>query len=238
MSGHSKWANIKFRKERQDAKRSKNFSKLARDIAIAVKLGGPDEDTNPRLRIVLQTARTFNLPRENVERAIKKGIGEAGGQIENFILEGYGPSGIAVLIEVLTDNRKRAISEIRSIFNKYNAKIAESGGVKWLFEQKGRILLSENQDKSNEEIEMAIINSGALDYSQDEGVNIIYTKPQDLDKVREILEKQNIKIENLALIYEAKDLVILDENQKEKVVSFLDELESIDDVSEVFVNLG
>ena len=237
MSGHSKWSNIKFRKERQDSKKSKIFSIIGRDVTIAAKLGGGDPDMNPRLRIALLAARSANMPKDNIERAIKKGTGELGGKLEEFTLEGYGPVGVAILIEVLTDNHNRAVSEIRSTFNKFNAKLAETGGVAWMFRQIGRIILTANQEKSADELELAIIDSGADDYSQVDNVFIIYTKPADLDKVHKKLEENNINIESVELFFEPNSPTEISEEDQQKVVNFTDELESLEDVSKVFVNL-
>jgi len=238
MSGHSKWSNIKFRKERQDAKKSKIFSQIARDVTIAARLGGADADTNPRLRIALQSARSANMPKDNIERAIKKGTGELGGKMEEFTLEGYGPQGVAMLIEILTDNRNRAISEIRSLFNKANAKMAESGGVKWMFSQIGKIVLALDQEKNKDELELAIIESSALDYKIHNDNIVIYTNPGDLDKIRQNLEDQNIAIGSLELIYKPQNPQAVDNETEEKIANFTEELENLEDVSNVYLNLS
>jgi len=235
MSGHSKWANIRFRKERQDFKKSRYFSKLSKDISIAVKLGGPDPETNPRLRIALETAKSFNLPKENIEKAIKRGTGELEGSLEEFEIEGYGPGGIAVLIEVLTSNRNRALNEIRSIFNKFNSKIAEAGGVKWMFERKGKIVLSKDQKKTKEELEASIINSPAEDYKEN-GQIIVFTDPQKLDEVRMILENDEIQIESMGLCYIPKTFAP-NSVDKEKVKEFINSLEQLEEVSSVYTNV-
>ncbi|MDD3774109.1 MAG: YebC/PmpR family DNA-binding transcriptional regulator, partial [Patescibacteria group bacterium] len=221
MSGHSKWSNIKFRKERQDAKKSKIFSSLGRDLTIAARLGGSDPDMNPRLRIALQAAKAANMPKDNIERAIKKGTGELGGKLEELTLEGYGPTGVAVLTEVLTDNRNRAVSEIRSTFNKHGLKMAEAGGVKWMFEQKGKIILATNQEKSTDDLELTIIDSGADDYQKINNQFIIYTKPNELDKVRIKLEENHINLESLELIFEPTNPQPISEEDKEKLTNFI-----------------
>ncbi len=238
MAGHSKWANIRFRKELKDKRKGKLFSKLARDIAIAVKLGGPDPDSNPRLRIALQAAKAANLPKENIERAIKRGTGESAGQLEEFFLEGYGPAGIALLIKCVSDNKNRTLSEVRHLLSQYGGKLAEAGGVKWMFKPKGRIVLAAQQTKSEEEIEMAIIESGAEDYEKTEDLIVVYTQPEKLEEVRLNLEKSGIKIETLSLGYEPENLVEVPEDEREKIMKFLGALEELDDVSEVYANLA
>lgn len=237
MSGHSKWSNIKFRKERQDAKKSKIFSTLGRDLTIAARLGGADPEMNPRLRIALQAAKAANMPRENIERAIKKGAGELGGKLEEFTLEGYGPAGVAIIIEVLTDNRNRAVSEIRSIFNKHDLKMAEAGGVKWMFKQIGKIVLAKDQEKSIDELEMVVIDAGAEDYKKSDNTIIVYTKPDELDQVRANLENAQIQIESLELIFEPENPIKISEEDQEKLTNFIDELESLEDVSKIYINL-
>jgi YebC/PmpR family DNA-binding regulatory protein len=237
MSGHSKWSNIKFRKERQDSKKSKIFSQIGRDITIAARLGGGDPEMNPRLRIALLAAKAANMPKDNIDRAIKKGTGELGTKLEEFTLEGYGPADVAMLIEVLTDSRKRAVSEIRSIFNKHNSKLAEAGGVAWMFKQLGKIVLASEQEKSADELELAIIDADALDYHQVKNNFIVYTKPSDLDKVHKKLEENNINIESVELIFEPNNPTEISDKDQEKVANFIDELESLEDVSKVHVNL-
>lgn len=237
MSGHSKWSNIKFRKERQDAKKSKVFSIISRDVTIAARLGGGDPEMNPRLRITLLAAKSANMPKDNIERAIKKGTGELGGKLEEFTLEGYGPSGVAILIEILTDNRNRAVSEIRSTFSKHNLKMSEAGGVAWMFKQIGKIVLAKDQHKPNDEIEMAIIDSGADNYSQIDNQFFITTRPNELDKVHKKLEENNIEIENLELTYEPENPTEISEVDQEKLANFIDELESLEDVSKTYVNI-
>ena len=238
MAGHSKWANIRFRKELKDKRKGKLFSKLAQDITIAVRLGGPNPETNPRLRMALEAAKSANLPKENIERAIKRGTGESAGKLEEFFIEGYGPEGVAVLIRAVSDNKNRTLGEIRQVFNKFGGKLAEAGGVKWMFEQKGRIVLSESQSKSKEEVELAIIDSGAEDYEEEGGLIIVYTSPQKLEEVKENLRKAGLKIERVSLGFEPKNVVEVEESKKEGVLKFLEALEELDDVSEVYANLG
>jgi YebC/PmpR family DNA-binding regulatory protein len=238
MSGHSKWSNIKFRKERQDAKKSKVFSIIGRDVTIAARLGGGDPDMNPRLRIALLAAKAANMPKDNIDRAIKKGTGELGGKLEELTLEGYGPAGVAILIEILTDNRKRAVSEIRSTFNKRDLKISEAGGVAWMFKQIGKIILAKVQHKPNDEVEMVVIDSDADDYSQIDNQFFITTQPNELDQVHKKLEENNIEIESLELTYEPENPTEISESDQEKLSNFIDELESLEDVSKTYVNLA
>ncbi|MCD6194886.1 YebC/PmpR family DNA-binding transcriptional regulator [bacterium] len=238
MAGHSKWANIRFRKEIKDKRKGKLFSKLARDISIAVKLGGPDPDSNSRLRIALQAAKAANLPKGNIERAIKRGSGEGAGELEEFLLEGYGPGGAALLIKCVSDNKNRALSEVRHLLSQYGGKLAEAGSVKWMFKPKGRIVLSRDQDKKEEEVEMAIIESGAEDYEQGEGIIVVYTHPEKLEQTRLNLEKAGIEIETLALGYEPENSVEVSDKVKEKIIQLLEKLENLEEVSEVYANLG
>ena len=237
MSGHSKWANIRFRKEIKDKRKGKLFSKLARDITIAVKLGGPDPDSNPRLRIALQAAKAANLPKENIERAIKRGTGEGKEKLEEFLVEGYGPLGVAVLVKCVSDNRNRTLSEVRHLFNEHGGKLAEAGGVKWMFKPKGRIVVAKDS-KDAEEIELAVIESGADDYQKEEDIIVVYTEPTKLEQVKENLEKAGLKIEALSLGYEADNLISVPEDKKEKILKFLEALEELEDVSEVYANLA
>jgi len=238
MAGHSKWANIRFRKEIKDKRKGKLFSKLARDISIAVKLGGPDPDSNSRLRIALQAAKAANLPKDNIERAIKRGSGEGAGELEEFLLEGYGPGGVALLIKCVSDNKNRALSEVRHLLSQYGGKLAEAGSVKWMFKPKGRIVLSQDQDKKEDEIEMAIIESGAEDYEQGEGIIVVYTHPEKLEQTRLNLEKAGIKIDTLALGYEPENSVEVSDKVKEKIIQLLEKLENLEEVSEVYASLG
>lgn len=238
MSGHSKWANIKHRKAAQDAKKANVFTKIAKDISIAAKNGG-DPTTNFSLRLAIDKARSFNMPKENIERAIKKGTGELKGEavIEEIIYEAYGPGQIAMLIKVATDKKTRTLGEVRNILNKNGGKMVEGGAVRWQFEQVGNLELIESQ-WSGEKMEELIIDSGAKDYREDQGQYLVYTEAQDLQKVKENLEKSGLEIAEAGLIYIAKNTSSIDAHTKidyEKLLGFLDDN---DDVVEVYDNIG
>lgn len=234
MSGHSKWANIKHRKAAQDAKKANIFTKLAKDISIAAKSGG-DPDMNFQLRLAIDKARSLNMPNDKIDRAIKRGTGQDKdqSQLEELILEAYGPGQIAMLITVATDNKNRAISEVKNILNKNGAKSVSAGSISWQFQESGS-LSADRGELTDEEMEIAIIDSGARDYSETSGNYVIYTNPRELKNVKEFLEKSGIIIREASLVYLAKNSKKIDENTKidyEKLLSALDEN---DDVAEVF----
>lgn len=237
MSGHSKWSTIKHKKAINDAKRANIFTKLAKDVTIAARDGG-DPEMNFKLRMAIDKARSMNMPKDNIERAIKSGTGELkeGAQIEEALYEAYGPGQIAMLVKVATDNKNRTLSEVRNILNKNGGKPVEGGGVSWQFEQKG-IIEVESGSKDEEETEMLIIESGADDYKLDDGVFIVYTKVSDLQKVKEVLEKGGLKIQEASLAFIAKDTVSVDDSTKEKFESLLEALDEQDDVVGVFDNI-
>ena len=190
MSGHSKWAQIKRQKGVADARRGQLFTKLAREIMIAVRQGGANSESNFQLRLAIQKARDNNMPLENIERAIKRGSGEAeAAALIEVKLEGYGPSGIAVLVEALTDNRNRAIQDVRRLFTRHGSNLGESGCVSWLFESRGVITVESNASDA-EEIELRAIDAGAEDFKAEKGYVEIYTRPQDLEKVRKAIEEK------------------------------------------------
>ena len=196
MSGHSHFSSIKHKKGIADAKRGKVFSKMARVIIFAAKEGGGDPGSNYKLKMAIDQARQTNMPKENIERAIKKGTGELKGEkLEQFVFEAYGPGKTAIIIEGITDNKNRSLSEIKQILNRYNGKLASGGSVKWLFERKGTITVNNEQETINkEELELTAIEAGAEDIYWHEDLHFIYTKPEELEKVKRILEEKNIKI--------------------------------------------
>jgi len=236
MSGHSKWANIKRQKGAADAKRGQVFTKLAREIIVAVRQGGANLDSNFRLRLAVQKARDNNMPSDNIERAIKKGSGEAGaGTLAEVTFEGYGPSAIAVMVETLTDNRNRTVQDVRRLFNRHGGNLGESGCVSWLFESRGVITVESNNSDA-EGIALRAIDAGAEDVKTENGYVEIYTQPQDLEKVRKVIEeKQHVVSAELSLM--PKTTVVLDENKAVQALNFLDELEALDDVQHVFSNM-
>jgi YebC/PmpR family DNA-binding regulatory protein len=241
MSGHSKWATTKRKKWAVDAKRSSLFTKLANGITIAARNGG-DPALNFALRLAVDRAKSASMPKENIERAIKRGTGELGGAvIEEITYEGYGPGGVAVLIKCLTDNRMRTVSNIRSIFNKYGGSLAEAGSVAYLFEKKGQIVISSSANqqvsKSAENIEELIIESSAEDYDLESEQCLVYTKYEDLQKVADFFREKGLKIDSSEIIYLPKTTIQVDDSKQSSLDNLLDTLDDDDDVVEVYTNL-
>jgi YebC/PmpR family DNA-binding regulatory protein len=236
MSGHSKWANIKRQKGAADAKRGQLFTKLAREIIVAVRQGGANLDGNFQLRLAVQKARDNNMPSENIDRAIKRGSGETGaGALTEVTFEGYGPNGIAVLVQALTDNRNRTVQDVRRLFTRHGGNLGESGCVSWLFESRGVITVESNNSNA-EGIVLRAIDAGAEDVKTENGYVEIYTQPQDLEKVRKVIEeKEHVISAELSLT--PKNTVVLDENKAIQALNFLDELEALDDVQRVYSNI-
>jgi YebC/PmpR family DNA-binding regulatory protein len=237
MSGHSKWSQIKRQKGVTDARRGQLFTKLARDIIMAVREGGANPDSNFQLRLAVQKARDNNMPSDNIERALKRGSGEGEtSDLVEIILEGYGPSGIAVLVQAMSDKRNRTVQEIRHAFTRYGGSLGEAGCVSWLFENRG--VISVEGDGSNaEEIELKAIDAGAEDTKVDNGLIEIYTMPEDLEKVRQALEA-DVNIVSTETSMRPKTTVYLDDERKAgQVLNFLDALEEMDDVQRVFSNV-
>lgn len=239
MSGHSKWAGIKHKKAIVDAKKGKAFTQVANMIAVAARKGGGDPKMNPALALAIQKAKSVNMPATNVERAIKRGTGEGGGAaIEDILYEGYGPGGIAVLVETATDNKNRTVSEVRSSFTKYGGSLGNTGSVAYLFDQKGQIEIElKNQKLSQEEIEMAILDTAAEDFTEEESTVFVYSKANDLSAVKESLENTGIKIENASLEYiPQNEVVIKDKDKAKSILRLMDVLEELDDVVAVHSN--
>ncbi len=236
MSGHSKWAQIKRQKGVADARRGQLFTKLAREIIVAVRQGGPNLESNLQLRLAVQKARDNNMPSDNIERAIKRGSGESeASALTEVKLEGYGPSGVAVLIEALTDNRNRTIQDVRRLFTRYGGNLGESGCVSWLFETKG-VITVESDATDAEEIALQAIDAGAEDVKTGRDYVEIYTQPQDLEEVRKAIEeKEHVVSAELSLI--PKTTMLLDDTKAVQTLNFLDQLEELDDVQRVFSNI-
>ena len=236
MSGHSKWSQIKRQKGVTDARRGQLFTKLTREIIVAVKQGGANQEANLQLRLAIQRARDGNMPLENIERAINRasGGGEAS-ELASVTLEGYGPNGVAVLVEALSDNRKRAIQEVRRLFTQHNSNLGESGCVSWLFENKG-VIMVESDGSEAEEIALQAIDAGAEDVKTEKGYLEIHTQPQDMEKVKEaISEGQHVISAEIYLV--PKTTVLLGEKEATQTLAFLDQLEELDDVQRVFSNI-
>jgi YebC/PmpR family DNA-binding regulatory protein len=236
MSGHSKWSKIKHQKGVDDVKRGNLFTKLTREIIIASREGGSSPDGNFRLRLAIQKARDSNMPLDNIDRAIKKGSGElGGGSLIEMVLEGYGPSGIAVMVNALSDNRNRTVQEVRSTFTRHGGSLGESGCVSWIFESRGVInIKAENVDA--DELALTAIDLGAEDVQVESGIVEVYTKPDALEKVRAALEAKKIAIESSELQMVPKTLVKLDEKAAVQALKLLDRLEEIDDIQNVYSN--
>jgi len=236
MSGHSKWSKIKHQKGVDDVKRGNLFTKLTREIIIASREGGSNPGGNFRLRLAIQKARDSNMPLDNIDRAIKKGSGElGGGSLIEMVLEGYGPSGIAVMVNALSDNRNRTVQEVRSTFTRHGGSLGESGCVSWLFNSRGVInIKAENIDA--DELALTAIDAGAEDVQVESGIVEVYTKPEALEKVRAALEQKNVKIESSELQMVPKTLVKLDEKAAMQALKLLDRLEEIDDIQNVYSN--
>lgn len=230
MSGHSHSKKIKHAKELTDAKRGQIFSKLARAISITAK-ENDNPETNPKLRQVLEEAKKFALPKENIERAMKKGTGElAGEKLEEVIFEAYGPGGIAIIIEGITGNKNRALGEIKQILNQYNGKLAGEGSVRWLFERKGALIVDGKQ-KPKDELELEAIEAGAEDIYWHDDILDIYTKPEELEKVKNNLEKKEVKIDSSSLDWVAKETIEVKEKETcQKLFEALDESDSVQDI--------
>jgi len=236
MAGHSKWANIKHRKARQDAKRGAVFTKIIRELTVAAKDGGPVIEDNPRLRLAHDKALSANMTKDTINRAIQRGAGGQEGQnLEEVIYEGYAPGGIAVYIKTLTDNRNRTVSEIRHAFTKYGGNLGTSGSVAYLFEAKGKLLIK--SDAANEKLYEIAIENGANDINDIDGVKTeIVCDPKDIAGLKEVVEKTGFEIEASEVVMETENNISLDEEQSEKNMKLTDALEDLDDVQEVFTN--
>ncbi len=237
MSGHSKWSSIKHQKGVADARRGKLFTKLTREIIIAVREGGGNPETNYHLRLAIQKARDNNMPSDNIERAIKRGEGmQEGASLAGLVLEGYGPGGAAILVEALTDNRNRTVQDIRSLFSRSGGSLGESGSVTWLFDTKGLIIV-ETSNLDADELALQAIDAGAEDVVTEKGYIEIYTKPEEMEAVREALEQNNIVICSAEVSKVPKTTVKLDEPTALQVLKLLDKLEEIDETQNVSSNV-
>lgn len=236
MSGHSKWHNIKIRKQAQDQKKGKVFGKLSREIIVAAKEGGGDPDTNNRLRVAIEKARAAGMPQDNVKRAIQRGTGDVEGiTYEQAVYEGYGPGGVAIMVYVLTDNRNRVVGELRSIFSRQGGNLGEANCVAWLFDQKGVIIVPADAASEDTLLEAAL-EAGAEDMQVDDTSFEIRTAPGDLDAVKQALESSGIPYESAELTMLPQTRVSLEEKQAQQVLRLMDALEDQDDVQQVYAN--
>ncbi len=235
MSGHNKWSTIKHKKGAADAKRGKVFTKLIKEITVAAKLGGGDPDGNPRLRTAIDKAKAENMPKDNVERAIKKGVGGLEGvNYEETTYEGYGPGGTAVLVEVMTDNRNRTVSDVRSTFSKCNGNMGEAGCVSWLFDKKGLLVYSKATDF--DKLFEASIEAGADDVVDEEEQYEVLTDPSAFHQVKTALEEAGFKAESAEITMIPQTMVKLDGKNAENMLKLMDRLEDNDDVQNVYAN--
>lgn len=235
MSGHSKWSTIKRKKGAADAKRSKIFSRIVKEIQLATRLGGPDENNNPRLRLAIQNAKGVNMPKDNILRAINKASSE-GANLQEVTFEGYAPGGVAVFIECLTDNNNRTVSNIRSLFNKRGGNLGTNGSLSFLFDRKGVITVPKG-NLNTEEFELAVIDAGAEDIEEQDDVFVITTSMEDFGRLRKKLEEMHIEPENASLQRIPNDLKKLTRDEGVKVLRYLEEFEEDDDVQNVYHNL-
>ncbi|SDE60440.1 YebC/PmpR family DNA-binding transcriptional regulator [Sporomusa acidovorans] len=236
MSGHSKWANIKHKKGKVDAIRGKITTKISREITVAVRMGGPDPTGNMRLKLALQKARENNIPKENIQRAIQKGSGALdGNSYEEIKYEGYGPGGVAIMVDAMTDNRNRTAADVRHLFSKYGGNLGETGCVSWMFKQKG-VFVVEQDEIAEEDLMLLSLDAGAEDFEAADDEYEITTQPDDFEQVQEALEKNNIKtiVSRITMVPETMTSLAGDES--EKMMKLLEALEDLDDIQEVYTN--
>lgn len=236
MAGHSKWKNIRIRKGKQDAIRAKNFTKLSREIIIAAKSGGGDPNTNSRLRVAIEKARAESLPKENIDRAIKRGTGEiAGADYEELTYEGYGAGGSAVMVEVYTENRNRTVADLRHAFTKCGGSLSENGSVGWQFKHVGQILLPKTSEEDT--VMLAALDAGAEEFSVDDESYVVETKIENLHSTNDNLASQGFVASEVGLSRIATNFANPEPDDIRKLVKLLDLLEELDDVKETFVNV-
>ena len=236
MAGHSKWANIKHRKAAQDAKRGKIFTRLIKEITVAARLGGGDPEANPRLRQAVDKALANNMPKDNIDRAIKRGTGELEGvSYDEINYEGYAPGGVAVLVECMTDNKNRTVSEIRHIFSKNGGSLGENGCVEYLFNKVGMLVL-EGDDLDEDTVLEAAMEAGAEDMEAEDGQFTVYTDPQDFDDVKANMEAAGWQPSVAEVTMKPDTTVHVEGKQAEQVLKLLEALEDLDDVQNVYAN--
>ena len=236
MSGHSKWSTIKHKKGAADAKRGKIFTKLIKEITVAARMGGGDPESNPRLRAAIAAAKAENMPKDNIERAIKKGTGELEGtQYEELTYEGYGPGGVAVLVEVLTDNKNRSIAEIRHIFSKHGGNLGENGCVSWMFDKKGLLVFSKDQ-VSEDDVMAVALEAGADDIKETEKEYEVIVDPSEFETVKEAFDKAGIPYLVAEISMVPQNTIALEGKDAEKMLKLMDALEDSDDVQNAYAN--
>ncbi|MEK7868113.1 MAG: YebC/PmpR family DNA-binding transcriptional regulator [Candidatus Omnitrophota bacterium] len=237
MSGHSKWATIKHKKAATDAKRGNLFTKLIREVTVAAKNGGGDSTTNVRLRTAVDRAKQSSMPQDNIDRAIKKGTGELEGvTYEEFTIEGYGAGGVAIMAELLTDNKNRTTADIRNIFSKKNGNIAGAGSVSWMFQKKGYIEIDRKANPDEDKIMGIVLDAGAQDMQTEEDVYAVTTDARDLETVRKALENNKIKIKSSEITMIPSTIIKLEGEAAKQVMGLVEALEEHDDVQNVYAN--
>lgn len=235
MAGHSKWANIKHRKGAQDAKRGKIFTKLIKEITIAAKIGGGDLESNARLRLAVDKAKQANMPKDNIERGIKKGTGDLDGvTYEEGVFEGYGPGGVAVIVEFMTDNRTRTVADVRHAFSKFGGSLGVSGSVAFMFDRKGQIIFTTDNDFDT--IFEAALEAGAEDVKEDDDIIEVVTDPAEFETVKNSLEAQDLKYQNAEVTMIPQTMSPVEGKQAETLIKMIDMLEDNDDVQAVHAN--
>lgn len=241
MSGHSKWANIKHKKAKTDAQRGRIFTKIGKEIIIAARDGGGDPENNPRLKLLIQKAKSVNMPNDNIMRAIQRGTGEIEGEaLEEIIYEGYGPGGAALMLSIATDNRNRTAADIRHLFAKYGGNLGEAGCVSWMFKRRGLIGINKESLKIDlDELELMAIEAGAEDIKEEESTIEIITLPENFEAVKGVLEKNNVEMNYSDITMLADNTVdINDRDTAQKLLKLVDVLEDHDDVQEVYSNFS
>lgn len=236
MSGHSKWSTIKHAKGIADDKRGRVFTKLGREISVAARQGGPDPETNPRLRLAIERAHDSNMPKDNIERAIKRATGDGEGvDLQEITYEGYGPGGTAILVEALTDNRNRTVADVRSVFSRGGGNLGEAGSVAWQFEMRGLIIL--NTDGADaEELALAAMDTGADDVRVEDGAVELYTAPDAFSAVRKALDEAKTPVASAEITKVPKSTIALDAGKAKQLLRLLDSLDELDDVQRVSSN--
>ncbi len=237
MAGHSKWANIKRKKERMDAQRGKIFTRLAREIIVAARMGGGDPEANPRLKAAIQRAKEANIPNENIQRAIQRGTGETSGAgYEEVYYEGYGPGGVAIMLKILTDNRNRTASEIRYLFSRNGGSLGEAGCVSWMFARKGLLIIDKEEFSDEDALLLAALEAGAEDVKVEKDSFEVITGPEDFEKVKRALIAQGIPVAEAEITMIPAGTVKMAVPEAEPVMRLIDALEDHDDVQEVYAN--
>jgi len=237
LSGHNKWANIKHRKGAQDKKRSALFNKIIRELTVSAREGGGDPDSNPRLRVAMDKSRDANMPKDTMEKAVKRGTGELEGvEYVEITYEGYGSAGVAMMVTTVSDNKNRTAQEIRHVFSKYNGNMAESGSVAWIFEKKGSMTVSKEQIADMDEFMMTAIDSGAEDIDDSGDPVSITTAPEDMMQVADALKEAEYTPKDIEFTYLPKNTVAVEGRDAEKVLNLISKLEDLDDVQNVYAN--